>query len=254
MSLKRFLPFLILGVIVFVSCENRLPKNSDEYKMGLRKPARIIRDEKFSASNEPGGVIQGKKTMTSVFQFIKKGGNLFQEEYFDENDSRFYKASYSFDEKMYPKEKKDSGRLFIPNALTTFQCDDNGNIIIEKVHMEDGTLSYTVNQKFDNSNNIREKRITHQNPTAGCEAPGKQIFEYDSSGNMIAEFLYGEDDSLDSKDTFEYYPNGNIKQGMGRTYEYEYDQYGSWTKKTSFTIENGQKKAESITIRTITYY
>lgn len=79
-------------------------------------------------------------------------------------------------------------------------------------------------------------------PVESNTLPGKERYRYDDKGNIVEMVVLGSDDSILSKES----------------YEYEFDQLGNWTKMiTSVAVyENGKVTFEptEVTYRTISYY
>lgn len=165
----------------------------------------------------------------------------------------------------------------------TFEYDDKGNIILEKVYSCNPHLKIEHSiEHIYNSSNIQTEEIEYNDKN---NKNSIRKFKYDNSGNLIEEKWY-DSKGLNSIITNEYDKNGNItkqkviypdaSKGTSviynhkydkynneiyevvlsvdkqtcHTYLYEYDNQGNWIKK----IEIDENNSKKITERVIEYY
>ena len=138
-----------------------------------------------------------------------------------------------------------------PKATQSNREQDGLKGLVRRVRIESAKILEKEGKTVEGSRELRaivtydmqgRKLDTVAYPVENATPTGKEQYGYDDKGNIIEMVLRADDGSILSKET----------------YQYEFDEFGNWKKKTASVAvyENGKLGFEpiEITYRTITYY
>ena len=221
--------------VVHAVCAQRTP---DRERDGLIGPVKGFAEEMARLSNTDGkwverpfvtgeGVSYSRKGWgpwgkrpTSGGYGISLGGH--GEFVFDSYGNRTGEIHYSSDDQV--------------TARDFYRYDERGNELEKSCYTAEGKLKERTNQVYD-----KDTRIEKTVYSGDGVLKARWLYKVDERGNVIEETLFD---------------SGGLKER--RTFAYEFDPVGNWTKRTSYLelSKDGQRtlEPEIVTRRTITYY
>lgn len=126
--------------------------------------------------------------------------------------------------------------------------------------------TWIIDATFDSAGRVIEQVTSAPGQVAGtgcgdCPHPGHIERQYDDHGHLMKE----NDETSGSQTSYTYDEAGNVasehitQSGRGdevHEYVYQYDEFGNWTSKTSYTLDSAgnRGKAWRIEYRKLTYY
>jgi hypothetical protein len=141
-------------------------------------------------------------------------------------------------------EEKANGELI---KTTTYEYDDNGNMVLSYSYFEQSQSESRRKQRFDEQGQLKEVQVYDENNVvqfkkryaydeqgqqseqavySGENVPSyKRKFMYDKQGNLVKDWGFAEDGNLNDRDAY--------------NYQYTYDKQGNWLTTTK-TDRNGQ--------------
>jgi Flp pilus assembly protein TadD len=140
-----------------------------------------------------------------------------------------------------------------PNAVTILdstKAQDGLTGSVRRVKTESAKLEWKSGRVFEGARQLVEvttydvagKRIENSTYPVASAPVGKEEYEYDAKGNIVAMTMRADNGSVLSKET----------------YTYEFDRFGNWTKMVTNLVvfEGGELKREpvEVTYRSLTYY
>jgi hypothetical protein len=164
----------------------------------------------------------------------------------------FYKEIYRYDSKNRETERNfyDSEKHLFESVTTEYP---DKNIVVEKVHTENGYADFERETLFENGLPILSTS------RRDAEILEKWSGEYDSNGQISVSKFYDSQDNLLQYTKYVYDKYGNeLKYSIfsddgkllsKREYHYKYDQYGNWTQQVLIT----DGTPEIIMLRNIAY-
>ena len=244
--------------------------------------------EKRNLNGKVKSVTYSHYDIVDHFGEISKGSKNCEQEMFFNRDStvsKIIESDFQFPRKDVDIHEYEKGEIKlishynkdgILSAKTAYITE--GNDIREQRYLSDGELNdqFFLRSYDLNGNMVKEIWKYHNDPLDTRE----KLYYYDKNNRIIEirdnysliKATYGDDfakhpvkienvDSETDKTTrikgFEFDSNGNTVKKyfngkLSRNYEYEYDEFGNWTKKIEFKTEG--KIPEEIIERIINYY
>lgn len=273
MQISKRQIFVLVSFLLIYGCKSETENKNDLKENNLYGKVKSVKQ--FAAES---------KTEPSVFnKFYNPNGKL----------NKIFQSNKDFTTTTTFEYNRD-GKKTVENINTifqghpsfhkfTFEYDDKGNIILEKVYNCNPHLKIEHSiEHIYNSSNIQTEEIEYDDKNIKTRI---SKFQYDDSGNLIEEKWY-DSKGLNSIITSEYDKNGNIttrkviypdaSKGTSVTYNFKYDKYnneiyeealssdkptfitysyeydnqGNWIKRIEIDDNNSKK----ITERVIEYY
>jgi hypothetical protein len=261
---------------------------TDAEKKGLKGPVKTTQSTWYKAFSMNGIVFKGSRIKEddayqkhSIKTYNEKGSLISQQCFHEDRSSHIYLSNGE----RIPNGSKEINADGIIKEYTTGKFNEQGKVVEwDHFNSEDILISRSI-FKYDEKMRIVEL-VSYYLPVD--QIYSKHIMEYDETGFRVESKAYDreniltnwhvninnekghsidstnfnvKDGSIERHETKDYTYNEEgimigcngafyIPDGFGETYEYEYDQNGSWIKKIIF-LDN---VAINIVLRAITYY
>lgn len=253
---------LLIFLSVFIAaCEedSKIPITDDMKEYGLSRPAKVIHNKESWYVDSLGVRIDSDADSATNNYFFDSTGHLIKSElwniprkgYLIETwtyDSIGRKSTYTFDRGGGPCDQR-----------AQYFYDTNNRITHKEIYSGEDSLLNIEFYKYDKMGNLVETRVEGFYQACGYCFPYLLVYEYDDEGRISRHSnssergtsiqLYKHIDDT----TFRYKPGEDYRSG-NMTITEDYDEHGTWRKKT-FTYRLDSKKTQVFTTtRTIEYY
>ncbi|HYV83327.1 MAG TPA: hypothetical protein VE931_07430 [Pyrinomonadaceae bacterium] len=225
---------------------------SDADEEGLCGPVKSVRTEIRYLSETPLGRMEPQSWLTT---YNEKGNRLRKESYDSKNNLQTITV-FGYLDGSRVSASKFIEREYVPAVRRGI----GGNGV--STRKNDPRYDHRFEFKYDEKKRLLEETEFRSNGDISLryvykyEGNQKEELVYVADGSMTQRDLYILDDKGNAIEQTTFAPDGSVRSK--RSYTYEYDSNGSWTKKTTSwkVVDEAHRRlyAPNIQVRTITYY